>query len=154
MTRHPHDVRRSRPLTGRLLTGLTGLAVAACCVSCASSKGGGGSVTICGKTIARSVPEPVVEDATAHDVTVSAVTVGGVIIVRTASGCHTGADIAIEPDGAAGVVTSVQGSDKRDIAVVLQPHRDAFTVRVRRSPTSVSVVTVEGLSVVAPTVSP
>jgi hypothetical protein len=126
---------------------LAALAIAACCTSCASSKGGGGSITVCGKTIARSVPGPVMEDATAHDVTVTSETAGGVIILRTASGCHSGADVAVEPSDAADIVTAVQGSDKRDIAVVLQPHRDAFTVRVTRSPSSVTVVTVKGMPV-------
>jgi hypothetical protein len=121
-------------------------------VSCASSKGGGGSVVFCGKSIDYAVPEPAAEDASVHDITVPWVTTGGVIILRTAPGCSTGADVAIEPSGAADIINDIRGSkDKRYIAVELQPHRDAFTVRVTRTSTSVSVVTVEGLTVETPT---
>ncbi|WP_370368407.1 hypothetical protein [Catenulispora sp. GP43] len=125
---------------------LAGLAIAASCVSCASSKGGAPPTVICGKTISRDPAGPVIEDATAHDITVTSVTAGAVIILRTASGCHTGADVAVEPSDAADMVDDVRGADQRYIAVVLEPHRDAFTVRVTRSPGSVSVVTVKGLS--------
>jgi hypothetical protein len=141
----------SRPFAGRLLAALAGLAVAACCVSCASSKGGK-PTKICGKTVDRDPAGAVADDATTHDITVNAASVHGLILLRTAPGCRTGADVAIEPSGAADIINDVRGSkDKRYIAVELQPHRDAFTVRVTRSSTSVSVVTVEGLTVETPT---
>lgn len=140
-------------VAGRLLAslaGLAGLTVLVSCVSCASEKGGA-PTKVCGQTLDSSPAGIIPDDASAHDITVgfifTADNAGDAdkILLRTAPGCHSGADIAIEPAGAADIVTAVRGSaDKRYIAVALKPHRDAFTVRVTRSPTSVSVVTVKG----------
>lgn len=136
---------------------LVGLATLACCASCSllpPSSQESPPPKICGKRLSDSPAWPVVQDATSQNVTVTAVTVGNVIMLRVASGCRSGADVAVDPGDAAGIVDDIRASDGRYTAVVLQPHRDAFTVRVRRSPTSVSVVTVEGLTVQAPTAAP
>ncbi|ACU73540.1 hypothetical protein Caci_4679 [Catenulispora acidiphila DSM 44928] len=100
---------------------------------------------ICGKTLSNSAAGATIENATAQDVTVTSVTVGNLIFLHVASGCRTGADVAVQPSGAATVVDDARASDGRDVAVVLQPHRDAFTVRATRSPTSTSLITVQGL---------
>lgn len=120
--------------------------LAALCVlaSCASSKGAPPTV-VCGKTISRSPAGMVVDDATGPDITVTAVTVDDVIALRVAKGCHSGATIGVEPEDAASVVDSVRASDGHYTVVLLQPRRGSFTVRVTRSPTSVTAVTVQGL---------
>lgn len=134
-------------IAGRLLAAL---AVAASCVSCSSSKGGKPTV-ICGKEVSHDPAGAVIEDAAAHDITVTRLAVGDVILLRTTSSCHAGADVAIEPSGAADIVNDVRSPDGRYTAVMLQPHRSDFTVRVTRSPKSVSVVTVQGVTPVEAT---
>lgn len=47
---------------------------------------------ICGTTLSHSAAGAVVSNATAGDVTVTSVTVGDLIFLHLASGCHTGAD--------------------------------------------------------------
>ena len=140
-------------VAGRLLAGLSVLVP---CTSCAllppDSKGGPPTV-VCNKTLSRSPAGAVVEDATEHDITVTSVTTDDVIMLRVAPGCRSGAAIAIEPSGAAAIVDSVRASDGHYTAVVLRPHRGSFVVRVTRSATSTSVVTVRGLTVPASTSS-
>jgi hypothetical protein len=136
-------------VAGRLLAGLS---VLVSCTSCAilppDSKGAPPTV-VCNKTLSHNPAGPVVNDATEHDITVTALTVDDVIMLRVAPGCHSGAAIAIEPSNAAAIVDSVRASDGHYTAVVLRPHRGSFVVRVTRSATSTSVVTVQGLTVAA-----
>lgn len=130
------------------------MTIAACCVSCGSEKGGE-PTKICGKVIDPSPAGVVPDDASVHDITATFYAgTDDMVVLRTAAGCRSGADLSIEPADAADIVRAVQDSDKRYIAVELMPHRDAFTVRVTRSPTSVSIVTVKGVPTQTAPVSP
>ncbi|WP_194918364.1 hypothetical protein [Catenulispora rubra] len=138
---------------GRLLAGLSVLMSSTSCALLPPDSKGGPPTVVCNKTLSRNPAGPVVNDATEHDITVTAFTEEDVIMLRVAPGCHSGAAIAIEPTDAAAIVDSVRASDGHYTAVVLRPRRGSFVVRVTRSATSTCVVTVQGLTVAAPTSS-
>ena len=80
---------------------------------------------VCGTTLAGSVAGSVVFDIARYPSipTVTAETVGDVLIVRVSDDCEHGSEVAIVPDSAGRIVKSAPAADGLPEAVVLRPVR-------------------------------
>lgn len=125
--------RRIR-LSQALLVVATAMALAGC------GAGGGSSAApptvICSVVLSATATAPVVYDITSSGFdasrTVGAPTVGGVVIVRVASGCDVGSEVTITPSDAFKVTRIVRAADHLPVAVVLKPLRSVPAVLVAR----------------------
>jgi hypothetical protein len=77
---------------------------------------------VCGTVLSSGDAGAVVFDATRHLPTITAYTVGGVLMFRVARGCDQGAQVHWVPSPAAYLVKTVKAKEGGLVAVVLRPN--------------------------------
>lgn len=87
---------------------------------------------VCGQTLWNGAAGPVLVDAWSGDRTITHASSGGYVFLRVASGCDRGAQVTYAPSDAASVVRTAASADGKLAAVVLDPHRGEFTVRIQQ----------------------
>jgi hypothetical protein len=128
-----------------LLALLAGASLAACGGSASSHASSGAPPTvICGKTLNATASGAVVYDATEKLPVIDAPSSRGLIFIRVADGCSTGALVSWMPERDATLVDQATAEDGTTVAVVLQPTslREHFTVTATRNGKRVASATV------------